>query len=69
MKKTPKTHDMKSLCELANESKAGIVVTAFPTRDGRWRARLDVDGFRVYVPDVDSLAELFEQLAAASGAT
>lgn len=65
----PKTHDMESLCALAKESTTGIVVTAFPTRNGRWRARLDVDSVRAYASDADSLAELFERLATTSRAT
>ena len=58
-------HDLKSLCERANASRTGISVFAFPTRDGRWRARLDLDGLRVY-QDFDSLADVFTQLSAAS---
>lgn len=48
--------------KLARESRAGLVVTAFPTRDSRWRARVEVDGVGFYTPERDSLSELLVKL-------
>lgn len=56
--------DVKSLLSLACASSTGVVVTAFPTRDAHWRARLDAEGHGVYTLDYKSLAELFAKLGA-----
>jgi hypothetical protein len=60
------THDLKTLCDKARASATGVVVTVFPTRDKRWRMRVDVDGLRVYAPDNETLAACFTKLAEAS---
>lgn len=49
--------------ECARKSTVGVVVTAFPTRDTKWRARVEADGRGFYTPDHGSLSELFAKLA------
>lgn len=56
------TNDVKLFWAIARKSTAGVVVTAFPTRDTQWRARVEADGHGFYTPDYDSLAELFAKL-------
>jgi hypothetical protein len=63
MTKTAKPASVVEALEAAIESPAGLVVTAFPTRNGSVCARLDVDGHGVYTNDYDNLAELFAMLS------
>lgn len=52
-----------SFWALARESPAGVVVTVFPTRDARYRARVEADGHGFYTSDYDSISELFAKLS------
>ncbi len=54
--------DTRAFWAMAVYNSAGFVVTAFPTRDGRVRARLHADGHSMYTADHKSYAELFARL-------
>jgi len=53
-----------SFWQKVKESTVGVVVTTYPTRNGRMRARLEVDGHQLwYTGDYGSLADLFGALS------
>lgn len=55
--------DARAFWSMAVHNSAGFVVTVFPTRDGRVRARVHADGHSLYTADQESYGELFARLS------
>lgn len=62
----PTSSEVETFWRAAYASTAGIAVTVFPTRDGKYRARAVVDGKWVYSPDYETLHGALIQLGLAA---